>query len=147
MNPNHCRTFNRMKAGWKWVAATVALCCLLAMPVAGAAGPLEQAGGVSADQVAKDSSPGGALAGVLKPVQWFRTYLSGVDGDRCPMYPSCSRYALESFERHGVIMGWFMTCDRLMRCGRDETRLSPPVYVNGRLRCYDPVDRNDFWWK
>jgi len=39
-----------------------------------------------------------------------------------------------------------MTCDRLMRCGRDELKLSPQVMVNGRWKCYDIVENNDFWW-
>jgi uncharacterized protein len=33
-----------------------------------------------------------------------------------------------------------------MRCGRDELRLSPEVTIDGQWKCYDPVERNDFWW-
>lgn len=40
-----------------------------------------------------------------------------------------------------------MAMDRLMRCGRDETRLSPEVFINGKSKTYDPVDKNDFWWR
>jgi hypothetical protein len=62
------------------------------------------------------------------------------------MHPSDSEYSLQSFEKHGMIIGWIMTLDRLMRCGRDETKLSPRVLVNGKWRYYDPVEKNDFWW-
>lgn len=83
---------------------------------------------------------------LLFPIHLFRKYISGADGDRCGMYPSCSTYALNSFEKHGLLTGWIMTCDRLMRCGRDETRLSPSVRQNGVRLTYDPVSHNDFWW-
>jgi len=62
------------------------------------------------------------------------------------MYPSCSQYSLQAFEKHGFLIGWMMTCDRLVRCGRDETNLSQEIFVNGKLKFYDPVEKNDFWW-
>jgi putative component of membrane protein insertase Oxa1/YidC/SpoIIIJ protein YidD len=79
------------------------------------------------------------------PIRMFQTYLSGADGQRCPMHPSCSGYALQAIQRHGGIMGWIMTCDRLMRCGRDELRTSPSVMTPSGVRCHDPLDNNDFW--
>ncbi len=78
-------------------------------------------------------------------VDVFRRQISPIDGDRCPMYPSCSRYSLDAVDKHGLLMGWIMTCDRLLRCGRDELSLSPPVIVDDERRCYDPVKDNDFW--
>lgn len=39
-----------------------------------------------------------------------------------------------------------MTCDRLMRCGRDETELSPRIMVDGELKYYDPVQANEILW-
>jgi len=79
-------------------------------------------------------------------VQVYRTHISPIDGSNCPMYPTCSQYSLLSFERHGSFIGWMMTCDRLFRCGRDELQLSPWITVNGEIRCYDPLENNDFWW-
>lgn len=79
-------------------------------------------------------------------IRFYQDYISPVDGHRCPMYPSCSAYATEVFEKHGPLMGWIMTCDRLVRCGRDETKLSFTVIVDNREHTYDPVDANDFWW-
>jgi uncharacterized protein len=73
-------------------------------------------------------------------------HLSAVRYGECPMYPSDSEYSLQSIQKHGVLAGWIMTMDRLMRCGRDETRLSPEVFINGKWKTYDPVDKNDFWW-
>jgi putative membrane protein insertion efficiency factor len=79
-------------------------------------------------------------------VELHRNYISPIDGKNCPMYPSCSRYSLQCLEKHGLFIGWVMTCDRLLRCGRDELRLSPEIVVNGELLCYDPLENNDFWW-
>jgi uncharacterized protein len=72
-------------------------------------------------------------------------HFSPVRFGECPMYPHCSEYALDAIQTHGVIIGWFMTCDRLMRCGRDEINLSPEIIVDGKGKTFDPVDRNDIW--
>ena len=83
---------------------------------------------------------------VLYPIKFFSKYISPIDGNRCPMYPSCSEYCLEAAQKHGLFMGWIMSCDRLIRCGRDELKLSPTVKVNDAKLSYDPVVSNDFWW-
>ncbi|MCG8567641.1 MAG: membrane protein insertion efficiency factor YidD [Desulfobacterales bacterium] len=77
---------------------------------------------------------------------FYQTYISPIDGDRCPMYPSCSAYAKQCLEKHGKAMGWIMTMDRLVRCGRDEGKEAQTVYPNGQPHIYDPVEANDFWW-
>ncbi|PIE71010.1 MAG: hypothetical protein CSA22_04580 [Deltaproteobacteria bacterium] len=65
--------------------------------------------------------------------------LSRADGDRCVMHPSCRTYAQQAILRFGGFRGWIMTCDRLMRCGRDEIRRVFPVMINGQKRFPDPV--------
>lgn len=82
---------------------------------------------------------------VLYPVHFFRNSLSGADGDRCPMYPSCSTYTLEAFKTYGAFKGWIMSSDRLLRCGRDELKTCPVVRIDGQNQCYDPVSNNIFW--
>lgn len=79
-------------------------------------------------------------------IQLYQKHISGIDGHRCPMYPSCSRYCAQAIRKHGFGLGWIMACDRLLRCGRDEVRLSPHVKINGRELTFDPVSANDFWW-
>lgn len=79
-------------------------------------------------------------------IKFYQKHISVVDGNRCPMYPSCSHYASQVFEKHGAILGWIMTCDRLVRCGRDEAKISGKVFINNDELIYDPVAANDFWW-
>ncbi len=88
-------------------------------------------------------SPGKKLAeGVIRI---FQRYISPVDGDRCPSYPTCSQYGVEAVRKHGVAIGFVMTFDRLMH-ESDEIRRVPLVKVGDRYRYYDPVENNDFWW-
>ncbi len=81
------------------------------------------------------------------PVIFFQKFISGADGDRCRMYPSCSNYAINALKKHGNITGWIMTCDRLLRCGRDEIRYSEPIWINGEKHFLDQIEDNDFWWE
>lgn len=76
----------------------------------------------------------------------FQQFVSRADGNRCPMYPSCSHYSAQAFAEKGLVKGWVLSCDRLLRCGRDETRLAPPITVNGARLTYDPISANVFWW-
>jgi putative component of membrane protein insertase Oxa1/YidC/SpoIIIJ protein YidD len=73
-------------------------------------------------------------------------HLSAVRRGLSPMYPCSSSYSLQCLKKHGPFIGWMITCDRLMRSGRDELDLSPWIKINGKWWCYDPVENNDFWW-
>ena len=83
---------------------------------------------------------------LIFPIRLYRDYISSADGDRCPSYPTCSQYCSEAIKKHGAFLGWIMCSDRLIRDGRDEARLSDPVWVDGKTHIYDPVSNNDFWW-
>jgi len=76
----------------------------------------------------------------------YGALVSGADGNRCPMVPSCSLYSREAFRKHGALAGWVMTCDRLARCGHDEVHLSPTLRDGIGIRTRDPLAANDFWW-
>lgn len=88
------------------------------------------------------SSGQNAAQGVLR---FFQEYISPVDGDRCPCYPTCSQYSVEAIRKHGVWIGMVMTFDRLIH-ESSEIRQAPLVKVYGSYRYYDPVENNDFWW-
>lgn len=80
-------------------------------------------------------------------LDFYQSFLSRADGHRCPMFPSCSAYAKQAFQQHGWVKGWILTCDRLLRCGRDEIHRVPGIRVNGTVHAYDPLGANTFWWK
>ena len=46
----------------------------------------------------------------------YRRVISPLYGQVCRYYPSCSRYALEAFQRQGFVAGIALTVWRLLRC-------------------------------
>ena len=79
-------------------------------------------------------------------VSIFRDHISAVDADRCPSRPSCAQYGVQAFNKHGFLLGWLMTVDRLIHEGSEEAAVSPLVFEHDRFQIYDPVENNDFWW-
>lgn len=51
--------------------------------------------------------------GIIKFYQWF---ISPIIGPRCRFYPTCSHYALEAINTHGVICGGWLALKRIFRC-------------------------------
>ena len=79
-------------------------------------------------------------------VNFFQKHISPIDANRCSCSPSCSQYSNAALAKHGALIGWIMTCDRLVRCGRDTSTLSKKVVINSQVLVSDPVKANDFWW-
>lgn len=46
----------------------------------------------------------------------YRAVISPLYGDVCRYYPSCSSYALQAIQRHGVVRGVWMGTKRIARC-------------------------------
>jgi len=103
--------------------------------------------GHSPDHVPLASSPESFFDGLIGLYQGPLNHLAAVRRGSCPMYPSCSEYSRQAMAKHGPIMGWILTADRLMRCGRDEMRTAPRIWADGSWKFYDPVEANDFWWQ
>jgi uncharacterized protein len=55
-----------------------------------------------------------------KVIQWlirgYQKALSPLFGPRCRFYPSCSQYAIEALETHGMVLGLWLSLRRLARC-------------------------------
>ena len=77
-------------------------------------------------------------------VRFFRTTVTKVDGNRCPMYPTCSHYGEQALSKHGAIVGTWMFIDRLFH-EWSEMSVAPKVQVHGVERYWDPLEENDFW--
>lgn len=50
------------------------------------------------------------------PVKLYQYLIRPLLPPSCRFYPSCSEYALNAFEHHGVFKGLKLTCCRLLRC-------------------------------
>jgi len=49
-------------------------------------------------------------------ISCYKMLLSPFLGDNCRFYPSCSSYAIEAIETHGVIKGCYLAVKRLSKC-------------------------------
>ncbi len=64
----------------------------------------------------------------IKLIVIYRKYLSPLKGrSTCRFVPTCSQYAIEAYEKYGVVKGSFLTVKRVLRCN--------PLSKGG----YDPV--------
>lgn len=69
-------------------------------------------------------------------VYWV--FISDVDGDNCPFYPSCSTFFIESVRETNILQGTLMFFDRFTRdMNIAERHKHYPVIKKGRL--YDPA--------
>jgi putative membrane protein insertion efficiency factor len=55
-----------------------------------------------------------------KVIQWlirgYQRAISPLLGPRCRFYPSCSQYAFEALETHGLFKGLWLALRRIARC-------------------------------
>lgn len=64
---------------------------------------------------------------LLLAILFYQRWLSPLKAPTCRFYPSCSSYAYQALEKHGVCRGLVMTLGRIIRCH--------PLHPGG----YDPV--------
>ena len=67
----------------------------------------------------------------LIPIRIYRYAISPMMASHCRFYPSCSCYAQEAIETHGLLQGGWLSLRRLGRCH--------PWSPGG----YDPVPSNN----
>jgi len=50
------------------------------------------------------------------PIRLYRWIISPILPSACRFYPSCSAYAIQALDEHGVGRGLYLTLRRLLRC-------------------------------
>jgi len=65
---------------------------------------------------------------VLLSIKLYQACLSSFLGPSCRFSPTCSCYSIEAIEKHGVLMGGWLTVKRILKCN---------PYNNSE--CFDPV--------
>ncbi|MFA7288849.1 MAG: membrane protein insertion efficiency factor YidD [Melioribacteraceae bacterium] len=69
----------------------------------------------------------------------YKFFISDLDGDNCPFYPSCSEFYVESVSESGLVKGTFMFVDRFTRdLNFFKSREQYKVIKNNKF--YDPVE-------
>ncbi|GAB2645408.1 hypothetical protein GCM10027169_11800 [Gordonia jinhuaensis] len=67
------------------------------------------------------------VTAVVFVIELYRTWVSPMRPPSCRFYPTCSAYAVEALQTHGLIVGGWLSVVRLLKCG--------PWHKPG----YDPV--------
>jgi putative membrane protein insertion efficiency factor len=52
----------------------------------------------------------------IVPVRAYQWFISPLLPPSCRYEPTCSAYAVEALQRHGLLRGSFLTARRLLRC-------------------------------
>ena len=73
---------------------------------------------------------------MLALIRWYQRAVSPALGTACRYEPTCSRYAYEAIERHGLARGAWLAARRLARCrpggGRGYDPVPDPSQANLR---------------
>jgi hypothetical protein len=95
-------------------------------------------------QTRSSSQPAAATGPLLALLEFYRTVVSPVDGNRCGMAPTCSLYSEQAFQRYGIVLGFLLTADRLLHEADEQARV--PFYEQHGQRHYlDPLAVNTYW--
>jgi putative component of membrane protein insertase Oxa1/YidC/SpoIIIJ protein YidD len=99
--------------------------------------------------VTSDGVRAGATAAARRPsvadVPWrgYRATVGRFQGPRCPHVPSCSTYAAEAVQRHGLVAGGVVAAQRLLRGERSSA--ARPLRRDASGRYVDPLGDATFW--
>jgi putative membrane protein insertion efficiency factor len=53
---------------------------------------------------------------ILRTIRFYQRWVSPLISQNCRYQPSCSAYAVEALEQHGVLRGGWLSIRRLLRC-------------------------------
>lgn len=71
------------------------------------------------------------LQSILRVLQVYKRYLSPLLPQQCCRFtPTCSEYAMDAFEHHGLFFGLLFTTFRLLRCHPFASGGFDPIYLS-----------------
>ncbi len=76
-------------------------------------------------------------------IRFYQKYISGIRGQECPMYPSCSHYGMAAFNNNSFPTAFAWTAERLMRCGHDHDYY-PLTFTDRGFKLLDYPAENPF---
>ena len=56
------------------------------------------------------------VAPLIALIRFYRYAISPLLGSSCRFHPSCSEFAIEALERHGLLTGTGLALRRVLRC-------------------------------
>ena len=75
----------------------------------------------------------------LLPVRAYQWTISPILPASCRYLPTCSQYALDAVEQHGIVAGGWLALRRLLRChpwgGSGYDPVPPAVHMNMHRDC------------
>jgi len=57
-----------------------------------------------------------AVKFLLSLIKIYKLFLSPLLGNNCRYHPTCSSYAIEALETHGLIKGLYLSIKRVSKC-------------------------------
>ncbi|PIE66578.1 MAG: membrane protein insertion efficiency factor YidD [Desulfobacterales bacterium] len=54
--------------------------------------------------------------GVVRVISWYKYIVSPLFPPCCRFVPTCSSYAMQAIEKHGLVKGTFFALKRILRC-------------------------------
>ena len=52
----------------------------------------------------------------IKFIRFYQIFISPLIGPRCRFTPTCSHYALEAINLHGIVKGCWLAARRIIKC-------------------------------
>jgi len=53
---------------------------------------------------------------LIGTISFYQNFISGLIGPCCRFHPTCSEYAKEAIELHGLLRGSWLSLKRLLKC-------------------------------
>lgn len=76
-------------------------------------------------------------AGVIRLIRLYQRRISPHLGHHCRFLPTCSQYAVEAIETHGLVKGGLLAAWRILRCNPLGRFGFDPVPPKGRWKSPD----------